>query len=203
MFPWSVMPSAGCPSAAAAATTSSTRAAPSSIENSVWTWRWVKLSPTGISLVLPAGVPQLFHNGGPPTVEKSHGCDFARYQVSPRARWGLIPMPCRAWPADHVVMQPTLPYDPSVTPPRRSGLRVQNLLLGLGTGLVAVAAVVFVAVNWSRLDATVQAGLLFAVTGAAAAATAALARRQMPATAEALGLVTVLLALADAHAVHV
>ncbi|MBV9951069.1 MAG: hypothetical protein JO291_03900, partial [Acidimicrobiia bacterium] len=89
-----------------------------------------------------------------------------------------------------------------MTPPRR-GLRMQNLLLGLGTGLVAVASVVFVAVHWSRLDAAVQAGLLFAVTGAAAAATTALARRRMPATAEALGLVTVLLALADAHAVHV
>ncbi len=41
MLPWSVMPSAGWPSAAAAATSSSTRAAPSSIEYSVWTCRWV------------------------------------------------------------------------------------------------------------------------------------------------------------------
>ena len=40
MLPWSVMPTAGWPSAAAVATTSSIRAAPSSIENSVWTWRW-------------------------------------------------------------------------------------------------------------------------------------------------------------------
>ena len=46
MLPWSVMPMAGCPSAAAAATTSATRAAPSSIEYSVCTWRWVKLSAT-------------------------------------------------------------------------------------------------------------------------------------------------------------
>ena len=42
MLPWSVMPSAGCPSAAASATSSSTREAPSSIENSVWVWRWTK-----------------------------------------------------------------------------------------------------------------------------------------------------------------
>ena len=40
MLPWSVMPTAGWPSAAAAATTSSIRAAPSSIEYSVWRWRW-------------------------------------------------------------------------------------------------------------------------------------------------------------------
>ena len=41
MFPWSVMPSAGCPSATAAATRSPTRAAPSSMENSVWVCRCV------------------------------------------------------------------------------------------------------------------------------------------------------------------
>ena len=36
MLPWSVIPMAGWPSAAAAAMTSLIRAAPSSIENSVW-----------------------------------------------------------------------------------------------------------------------------------------------------------------------
>ena len=46
MLPWSVMPSAGWPSATALATSSSRRAAPSSIENSVWTWRCVNESPT-------------------------------------------------------------------------------------------------------------------------------------------------------------
>src|SRR5260370_32920811 len=39
MFPWSVIPTAGCPSAAAVAMTSATRAAPSSIEYSVWRCR--------------------------------------------------------------------------------------------------------------------------------------------------------------------
>ena len=39
MFPWSVMPTAGWPSAAAVATTSWMRAAPSSIEYSVCRWR--------------------------------------------------------------------------------------------------------------------------------------------------------------------
>ena len=46
MLPWSVMPTAGCPSAAAFATTSVMRAAPSSIENSVWRWRWVNDAAT-------------------------------------------------------------------------------------------------------------------------------------------------------------
>src|ERR1700677_148031 len=41
MFPWSVMPRAGWPSATAAATKSPTRAAPSNMENSVWVCRCV------------------------------------------------------------------------------------------------------------------------------------------------------------------
>ena len=46
MLPWSVMPIAGWPSALAAAMTSLTRAAPSSMENSVCRCKWVKESPT-------------------------------------------------------------------------------------------------------------------------------------------------------------
>lgn len=80
---------------------------------------------------------------------------------------------------------------------------LQNLLLGLGTALVAVSVVVFTAVNWSRLDASVQGLLLVAVTIAAGVATSLAARRAMPSTAEALGTVTVLLALADVHACRV
>src|SRR6202050_4204107 len=41
MFPWSVIPRAGWPSATAALTRSPTRAAPSSMENSVWVCRCV------------------------------------------------------------------------------------------------------------------------------------------------------------------
>ena len=98
-----------------------------------------------------------------------------------------------------------MPYGPGVTPlpPPPAGLRVQNLLLGLGTGLLAVAAVVFTAVNWDRLDAGLQAVALLVVTAVLATATVAAARHRMPATAEAVGLVTLLMALVDAHAVHV
>src|SRR5580704_9860342 len=53
MFPWSVMPSAGWPSATAAATRSPTRAAPSNMENSVWVCRCVNdRSDTGPPLVV-------------------------------------------------------------------------------------------------------------------------------------------------------
>ncbi|MCU1355447.1 MAG: putative integral rane protein [Acidimicrobiales bacterium] len=82
-------------------------------------------------------------------------------------------------------------------------ISVQNLLLGLGTALVAVAAIVFTAVNWSRLGATFQGLLLVALTAVAGVATWACGRKRLPATAEALGLVTVMLAIADAHALHI
>ena len=49
MFPWSVIPRAVWPSVTAASTRSPTRAAPSSIENSEWTWRWVKPPVTGLA----------------------------------------------------------------------------------------------------------------------------------------------------------
>ncbi|HEX2575467.1 MAG TPA: DUF2157 domain-containing protein, partial [Aquihabitans sp.] len=92
---------------------------------------------------------------------------------------------------------------PSPPSPPGPGLSVQNLLLASGTGLVAVAAIVFTAVNWGRMGAAAQGGLLLALTLSAAAATLAAARRRMPATAEAVGLVALLLALADAHALRV
>ena len=66
MLPWSVMPIAGWPSAAAAATTSPTRAAPSSIEYSVWTWRWVKRIAHAGPPRASAARPQPVHRGCPP-----------------------------------------------------------------------------------------------------------------------------------------
>src|SRR6478752_813797 len=64
MFPWSVMPTAGWPSAAAVATTSAMRAAPSSIENSVCRWRWTN------DLANDA----LIHTSSTGACGESHGC---------------------------------------------------------------------------------------------------------------------------------
>jgi hypothetical protein len=80
---------------------------------------------------------------------------------------------------------------------------LQNLILGLGTALVAIAVAVFTAMNWSQLDASVQGLLMVALTVAGGVAAAVAARRSMPSTAEALGTVAVLLALADVHAFRV
>ena len=84
MLPWSVMPSAGCPSATAAATTSPILDAPSSMENSLCWCRWVKLAPT--TLVLPndrAVIPGDSSAPGPP--DRRPGA----LQVGPRPLGGV------------------------------------------------------------------------------------------------------------------
>ncbi|HWJ97867.1 MAG TPA: hypothetical protein VNQ33_06875, partial [Acidimicrobiales bacterium] len=68
---------------------------------------------------------------------------------------------------------------------------------------MAVSVVVFTAVNWSQLDASLQGLILVALTIVAGAAAAGAVRRDMPSTAEAVGAVAVLMALADVHAVRV
>ena len=101
-------------------------------------------------------------------------------------------------PAPPAQPDSSAPWEPSRPP-----VGLQNLLLGLGTALVAISVVVFTAVNWSQLDASVQGLVLVALTVVAGMAAALAARREMPATAEALGAVAVLMALADVHALRV
>ena len=78
---------------------------------------------------------------------------------------------------------------------------VRGLLLGLGSVLVALAALIFAAVTWVRLDDLGRAGLLAAVTLAAWTAAAA-ARRRLPATGEALGGLALALLLVDWYALR-
>src|SRR5476651_2046574 len=70
MLPWSVMPTAGCPSAAAAATTSPIRDAPSSIEYSVWRCRWTNESDRAPPSVQSSTAPV------DRVVDVSHECDY-------------------------------------------------------------------------------------------------------------------------------
>jgi hypothetical protein len=76
---------------------------------------------------------------------------------------------------------------------------VRGLLLGLGSVLVALAALIFAAVTWVRLGDLGRAGLLAAATLVIATAAAA-ARRHLPATAEALGGLALALLLVDWYA---
>ncbi|MGI8809888.1 MAG: SCO7613 C-terminal domain-containing membrane protein [Acidimicrobiales bacterium] len=73
---------------------------------------------------------------------------------------------------------------------------VRDVLLWLGSALVVIAALIFALFAWRRLGDTGRAALLFATTLVAAVATRATVRR-LPATAEALGGVTLALFLVD------
>lgn len=77
-----------------------------------------------------------------------------------------------------------------------------NLLLGLGTALVIVAAIVFTAVQWSHLSSAVQALVLLGLTVGTGWATGALRRHGLTATGEALSVIAVAMLLVDVHAVR-
>ena len=109
---------------------------------------------------------------------------FAAY-VAPETHQAPRPAP---------VPDPAVPSQPQ---PEWTPRRVQNLLLALGVGLLAVAAVIFVAVSWGRLGVGGRAAVLTGVTALAYAAARVTHRRGLTATAEALSLLTVGLALLD------
>ncbi len=93
---------------------------------------------------------------------------------------------------------------PAVAPPERqewSGARVRALLLWLGAALLAISAVTFTAVAWSRLGDLGRALLLLAGT-ALTGALAVAARRRLPMTAEAFTGLTIVLALVDVFALR-
>lgn len=113
-----------------------------------------------------------------------------------------------AWQTPDPVAYPTRggAPAPSATAPRQrtewTQQRVQNLLLGLGVLLLAVAAIIFTAVAWRSLGIGAKAAVMAAVTAAAAAAAPIALRRRLPATGEAVSALAVLLLLIDAYALR-
>ena len=97
---------------------------------------------------------------------------------------------------------PTAPPGPAQAPvrtPEWSRRRVQNLLLGLGVLLLAVAAVIFLVVSWGVLGVGGRAAVMAGCTAVAAAGATVASRRGLTATAEAVALLTVGLGLLDAY----
>lgn len=80
-----------------------------------------------------------------------------------------------------------------------SGARVRGLLLGLGAALLAISALTFTAVAWSRLGPSGRAVLLLGATAVVTGLALAL-RRRLPATAEAFAGLAVILMLVDVYA---
>jgi hypothetical protein len=98
--------------------------------------------------------------------------------------------------------------DGPATPPRAAGPewtreRVRNLLLALGVLLLAIAAVIFLVAAWGRFGISGRAGIMTLVTVLFAVGSGVASRRQLPATAEALGATTVALMLLDALALWI
>ena len=87
---------------------------------------------------------------------------------------------------------------PAARVPEVAPRRVQNVLLGLGGLLLAVAALVFAAVTYERLGAGGRAAVLLALTAGAAAAVPVAVRRGLSSTAETLTAVALVLAGLDA-----
>ncbi|MEV0448660.1 hypothetical protein [Streptomyces sp. NPDC050600] len=90
-----------------------------------------------------------------------------------------------------------VPVRPEATP--RSA---QNVLLSLGGGLLAVAAVAFTLVSWGSMGIGGRAAVLGAVTSAALLAPVALLRKGLRSTAESVAALGLVLTLLDAYALH-
>lgn len=115
---------------------------------------------------------------------------------APVAPWG--PAPVAPWgPAPG---QPAPAFGPPASAPRAHS--AQNVLLVLGGLLLTVAALAFTLVSWGDMGIGGRSAVLTAVTAGALVAPAALLRRGLSSTAEALaGLASVLMVL-DAYAVY-
>ena len=91
------------------------------------------------------------------------------------------------------------PAAPAMRPaPEWTRRKVQNLLLSLGVGLLAVAAVIFLIVSWSVLGIGGRAAVMTACTVLAGGGAAFAHRRGLGSTAEAVSLLAVGLGLLDA-----
>lgn len=107
-----------------------------------------------------------------------------------------------ASPAAAAATAVTVP-PPGTTPPDRPPARlgVQTLLVGLGALLLSVAAIVFLVFSWNRLGLLGRAGVILGFT-LLVLLIAALLRRRLPGTGEAVGAFGAVLVLADAWAVR-
>ncbi|QYG95230.1 hypothetical protein HC251_24230 [Iamia sp. SCSIO 61187] len=99
------------------------------------------------------------------------------------------------------------PTPPSTSPPSlgrpRPSFTAAEVLVGLGALSLVAAVAVFAAVSWSDLAAWAQGALVVGLTGVIGAGAVACRRRDLVATAESLGAVTVALALADVQVARV
>ncbi|GAA3383322.1 hypothetical protein GCM10017750_53050 [Streptomyces racemochromogenes] len=97
---------------------------------------------------------------------------------------------------------PAAPFGPPVPVAPAAKPSAQNVLLTLGAVLLAVAALAFTLVSWGSLGIGGRSAVLAVLTAAGLAAPAALLRRGLRSTAEAVAGVGLLLTVLDAYAVR-
>ncbi|MEU5404328.1 hypothetical protein ABZ348_34175 [Streptomyces sp. NPDC005963] len=102
------------------------------------------------------------------------------------------PVP-RAWAAT----APPIARSPETSPPG-----VQNVLLTLGGLLLTIAAIAFTVVSWGDMSIGGRSAVLAVVTTAALLVPAALLRRGLDSTAEALAVLGLVLLVLDAYALY-
>lgn len=108
-----------------------------------------------------------------------------------------------AGPVSPAIVPPFAPAPPAAVFERPAGTDVSSILLGLGVTLLVIAALVFAAVSWSHIGVVGQGALLVGLTVAAGVATDRSVRRRLTGTAEALGVLTVVLGPLVAQAVSI
>lgn len=120
----------------------------------------------------------------------------------PPAGPGLAPP--RPWASEDWPADAAWTPGPRAAPQRESvsPRQIQQLLLGLGVLLLAVAALIFIVVAWGRIGTGGRTAILVAVTMASAAGSRLALRRELTSTAEALAVLTVGLLLLDAWGVR-
>lgn len=124
----------------------------------------------------------------------------------PPPGWAAPPPGPAPWPGPQA--DAGAPFPPAAPPARPAyeeqpaGPEVSSILLGLGVTLLVLAALVFAAVSWNRIGPLGQGALLVGLTAAVAFGTDRAARRGLTGTAEALGVLTVVLGPLVAQAVR-
>ncbi|WP_043672267.1 SCO7613 C-terminal domain-containing membrane protein [Clavibacter michiganensis] len=112
-----------------------------------------------------------------------------------------VPVPS-APPETPVENRPPVPPAPAVPAAPRRRISVPAVLLAIGVVLLSVAAVFYVVYAFVTYGLVVRAAITASVTLAALAAAGILARRRLPGTAEAVGVVGVVLLHLDVWAVR-
>lgn len=129
--------------------------------------------------------------------------DARRAQLLDRRAWLLSVLrapaaPPRPW----APVAPPAPRPHAPATPASPTHGTQNVLLVLGGLLLTVAAIAFTLFSWGEMGIAGRSAVLAAVTAGALVAPALLLRRALPATAEAVAALALVLTVLDAIALH-